>query len=623
MKLTSPFRSIYLCFPLIMSIILFISFKISTSNNFVAQKAFGLSLRLTAHLMNRIIFGILFGCIMFYIFIKLINIIWLRIISNFINLHINLKISYNATLVKNFIVYLLSFLTLSNIILYLLRIRNRKLNYILLNMLIYLIFIFVISKKNRVSVLISLFGKIFKALISRTSIALAASIFLLINLGNLYFKYFSPKNRPNVLLFVFDALRPDHLGCYGYTRPTSPNIDNFAAKGTLFEKAYSNSSWTKPSIASLFTSLYPHEHKSITRESNLDNRLFTLAEFFQNRYYKTVCIQTNPFISNEFNFNQGFCLYVDMINKEAKDVTETFLSWLNYNSKKPFFAYLHYMDTHFPYNSPQEYISKFGKEQSRFWSPTNLTIPDLRVLNKIAFTEEDRKSLVNRYDGAINYIDYNFSLIVDKLADLNLLNKTIIIITADHGEELFDHDNIDHGHSLYEEIIRVPLIIGGLKSIPQARIKMPFQLKDLFPLIISLAGINKNSNISYKQVSSEQSIHKTIIFAEGTLYGDEKKALIVDNWKLIENTGIFLPDNLKLYGNLTEYLSCQNDNNLELYDLTNDPKEQINLCNNSERLRRLFNLLKKYRKYYSIYNDVNRMIIRRETERFRSLGYIR
>ncbi|MCR4409646.1 MAG: sulfatase [Candidatus Saccharicenans sp.] len=432
-----------------------------------------------------------------------------------------------------------------------------------------------------------------------------------------------PWPHPNVILIVADALRADHLGCYGYKRQTSPNIDQFASTGLMFERAYTNASWTQPAIATLMSSLYPHEHGACYWNDGLSDRLLTLAEIFKNAGYKTMTIQTNPILSRNYGFSQGFDIYSQKNQARAEEVAKYFINWLGKNKKHRFFAYLHFMDTHAPYNVPEEYGFAFRANANQIFKAGQFKPIDVRLMNLIGLRDEDRFGLLGLYDGAIKYLDINFGLIMERLKELNLLDNTLIIFTSDHGEELFEHNNFDHGHSQYQEILRIPLIIGYGSKLNPDKIAFPVQLVDLMPIILQIAYLKQKPELfeGYNLTDIVGGKRKEV-FSEIILLGDEKKALITDNWKLIENSGRIHSDTLELYGDITRYVVPELKENYELYDLSADPGEKFNLAESNEsQARKLKAILRKYKVRSDLIFEPLKLKERR-LEVMRSLGYI-
>ena len=254
---------------------------------------------------------------------------------------------------------------------------------------------------------------------------------------------------PNVVFIVIDALRPDHLSFNDYFRKTSPFIDSIVKKGIYFKRAYSQESYTQASMPSIFTSQYPIDHRVLYNKPEidiLDDDFITLAEVLKDNGYSTGAVVFNLYLRDKYNFDQGFDMYGNYYKKKKKRLSgkerveayetaskihEKSLKWLANNDKsKPFFLYLHYMDVHEPYLPPSPY--------NRMFIGTTL-------------------SNVSKYDALIAYIDYKLSLLFKEINKLS--HETIYIISADHGEEFGEHGHTSHGYSLYEESIRIPLII--------------------------------------------------------------------------------------------------------------------------------------------------------------------
>ena len=274
------------------------------------------------------------------------------------------------------------------------------------------------------------------------------------------------QNRYNILLIVIDALRPDHLGCYGYHRDTSPSIDRIAREGVIFTNTISQSSWTKPAVTSLLTGIYPETHgvKAITHcLPDLDTYLPPLL---RQAGYVTGCIQTNPFLSIESGFGRGFDYYLELFEKtpgvykpRVTEAVTAVSSWLDRPNIQPFFLYLHLLDTHNPYAPPTDF-QRFGKKE------------------------------IDLYDAEIALVDYHIDLIRDLLLKRRLYEKTVLIITADHGEEFSEHGSRYHAKNLYQEVLKVPLIISSPGIIgPEQSAAAQVRSIDLVPTILEVAGL--------------------------------------------------------------------------------------------------------------------------------------
>ena len=462
--------------------------------------------------------------------------------------------------------------------------------------------------------------------IKRTAV-IVFSFIVFINMITVGQKLLSSSAKPNVLLIVADALRADHLSCYGYDRATSPQIDKLAANALVFDQAMSNSPWTKPSIGSLFTSKYPHEHWAYHWMDNLSDKSLTLAEVFKNRNYATYAFQANPAITEKHNFKQGFQYYKEIVLEKADVVTSSFNAWIQKHKKKPFFAYLHFMDTHVPYNAPQEFSQIFGLKDNAVFTPGGFQTIDVRILGEIGLSENDKQNIVSLYDGAIKYFDTHFGKIIDNLEQLGILKNTIIILTSDHGEEFWEHGGFAHGHTLYNEVLQVPLIIDYSSRLPSKRIGSSVQLLDLFPTLLDLAGIPNDFELGGKNllpsVLNEEDIHREIFF-EGVLYGAEKKGILKDGWKLIENTGLKYEDTFDPIGDIGKYRYPEHKKGLELYNTHLDPQEKQNLEKNYPLIAgQLKGLLKRFNIASIEFTKQRKNDLEKKLKDLKSLGYIK
>lgn len=577
--------------------------------------------------INRGIFYSLIIVITFTILKKCISFIWKKFFSAFFEVRV-MKKKKLTPLIKGFS-FVIVFAYLLFQILKFARNPNRDVQFLLGQLLIVFCLFLLFLRLEKISSHF-LKSKILNFFVS-PGITIAAgaifSIFVLINILTFGQKLFKVPSTPNVLLIIADALRADHLGCYGYNRPTSPQIDKFAADALFFEKAMSNSPWTKPSMGTVFTSLYPHEHQAFSWMDNLSDECLTLAEVFRNRNYATFSIQTNSSITKKHNFKQGFQYYDEMVLEKGEIVTSHFNSWIKKHKKKPFFAYLHYMDTHVPYNAPQEFSQIFKLKDNSLFTPGEFQTIDVRLLGEMGLSINNKQSLVNLYDAAIKYFDYNFEKIVDNLKKLGILNKTIIILTSDHGEEFWEHDGFAHGHTVYNELLHVPLIIGYSSHLPGKHIKSHVQLLDLFPTILSLAGIKNDFELRGRDLASAALNNIQIneeIFVEGILFGAEKKGILKDGWKLIENTGKKNKDNLHPLGDIMKYRYPKYERGFELYNINQDFSEKYNLINNYPQIAtNLKKDLLAFRMTLPDFNQQKKTKLKEKLKDLKSLGYIK
>ncbi|MCP5106802.1 MAG: sulfatase-like hydrolase/transferase [bacterium] len=455
--------------------------------------------------------------------------------------------------------------------------------------------------------------------IRRTAFVLIIA-FLLLNTGLFIRGKRTPAGAPNIVLIVVDCLRADHLGYYGCHRNTSPVIDGLAKEGMVFENAFSNTSWTKPSVASLFTSLYPNRHGVITMTDIFPVPFLTMAEILKNNGYYTACfIGGNSFLREEFNYQQGFDLFKnDGYEESPADIlTDTFLDAVSPPSQRKFFAYIHYMDVHLPYHK-NEYNGLFMEKGIKTpFTPFEFGKHSLRESTADGtLPEETKNRLVSVYDGQIRCVDEQIGRIISVLKQRNMLENTLVVITSDHGEELWDHNNFEHGHTLYNELIHVPLILVGNK-LTHKKVKTPVTLVDLLPTFLARANIrNGTLKLQGNDLLNSREADGRKAFASGTLYNDEKYCLIdEENWKLIINTGDETEKN-KLIG-------FSNKDQFELYDLNSDPLEKENLKDaEPAKLVRLRKELEQRVNVKSIFKRKKTVIDRKTRDRLKSLGYL-
>ena len=355
--------------------------------------------------------------------------------------------------------------------------------------------------------------------------------------------------KPNILIIMIDTLRRDHVGIYGYHRETTPNIDRFAQKATVYHNAVSQSSWTNPSIASFLTSLYPSVHGVLSfanegkeaRADILNDEIVTLAEFLKSKGYSTGAFVANKWICERLGFGQGFDVF-DSINSKFKpsapEVNEKALQWIKRNKNKPFFAFLLYMDVHGPYKPPAPYDTFFKSTENRQMNDKEAA--SLRYLS--VGRTKDKNNLnyyIDQYDGGIRYTDHHIGQLIDDLEADNILKNTFMVITADHGEAFFDHGFCNHGWSLYNEEIDVPLIIKFPNSIKApASVKSGVMLIDIGSTIYNILDThfpNSGAGMHSLVALNDNLLPHRAIFSEHLTpkRGHPKIALEKDNFKAI------------------------------------------------------------------------------------------
>lgn len=373
---------------------------------------------------------------------------------------------------------------------------------------------------------------------------------------------------PNVVLYGIDTLRADHLGCYGYPIPTTPRIDAFAREAVLFENAYSPSSWTRPAIVSLFTGLGPRAHGVNGRLSRLDEEAVTLAERLREAGYETAAFVTNSVLHERFGVAQGFGRWElfretngPEMHRLSDELVEAAAAWLRTPRDRPFLLYLHATDPHAPYTPREPFRTALaeGVDPALGEKPR---IDDVILSGAAAAPHRD--ALVRLYDGEVAFADAGFGRFVDALDEAGLAESTLVVLLSDHGEEFLDHGGWTHGQTLYEEQLRVPLLVRLPGAGRQgSRIGAPVSLVDVFPTIADLAGIDPPAGIDGRSLTGAirgRDLPRREMFPYLDYPPWRLEALISGELKIIRP----LPPNP--------------EGEPELFDLANDPGERRDLA---------------------------------------------
>ena len=374
--------------------------------------------------------------------------------------------------------------------------------------------------------------------------------------------------RRNLILVSIDTLRADHLETYGYERKTAPNLARLAREGIVFEAARSQSSWTLPSLASIHTSLYPTQHGALTKEGALGDELVTISEVLRDSGYRTAAITSHFFADAQHGFAQGFGSFDEtqvrghgaVTSNEITDLGEEMLEDLaREDSDAPFFMWLHYFDSHYTYvrHATHDFVEDYDGPLGN-----RITAKRLSRMNRAGkVTPADIDYLIDLYDGEVAFQDDAIGRLLRSLGRLGLADDTVIVLTADHGEGLMDRDHFFHGHYVYDELIRVPLVIGG--AIPEAlrglRIEGPIEVASIPATLAELAQVDAHGfrGPSLLEVARAGVLPRFAISEAISGEDDSKRRVAVVNgdWKLIHS----LPAD--------EY---------ELFDLGSDPGERQN-----------------------------------------------
>ena len=303
----------------------------------------------------------------------------------------------------------------------------------------------------------------------------------------------------NVVVLLIDTLRASKVQAYyPKTRVKTPTIDAFASGGTLFERSQSPENWTKPAVASVLTSLHPATHKTKQDASKLPKSALMLSEVYQKAGFETASFIANGYVSNAFGFDQGWDHYTNYIrearNTNASNVFGEAEGWIEKNKDGRFFVYIQTIDPHVPYDPPAKFLEMYdpqpynGQVRNR---RTHLMLDDAKKNpKKYTFTKRDKERIEALHDGEISYHDEYFGKFLAKLRELGLDENTIIVVTSDHGEEFQEHGSWGHGHSVYQELLGVPLMFRWPGVIPaNARIGPVVSTLDIGPTVLEATGV--------------------------------------------------------------------------------------------------------------------------------------
>jgi len=461
----------------------------------------------------------------------------------------------------------------------------------------------------------------------RRWVKLAIAVIFLLSAGFWFLKRYCGGERKNwnVLLITVDALRADHLGCYGYGKDITPHIDKLAKGGALFQNAVSQGPFTAPSLPSLMTSTYGYVHGVRGFGDMLNPSLKTLAEILREEGYLTGAVCAIDFFLDILGLKRGFQWVSTGDDKRADWITEEAMGWIKENKNRRFFLWIHYFDPHQPYDPPPDIKREVRKEVSRPSSPLLPVVkkdprdPDIYGafggISEKAVIEgrRDKEFYLALYDGEVKFVDREIGRLIKFLKESGLLSQTFIILTADHGEAFGEHNlYFTHGHILYEEILHVPLILYGEGVIPEGKvITEVVGLIDILPTVLDFLGIKSRGRIEGKSllpvVLKGKAYPSRIIYAELWEKEEDGRRLISvrkGDWKLIYNV---------------------EKNTYQLYNLKEDPKEVRNLAGEEKKkfkeLRKFINKYLTRRKKYG-YKGKEKELEEEIKEKLKGLGYL-
>jgi arylsulfatase A-like enzyme len=317
--------------------------------------------------------------------------------------------------------------------------------------------------------------------------AVAAAAALLLGLAGCAGRERHPMaRRDNVVVVVIDTLRRDHLAAYGYARDTAPFLGELARQGATFD-GLTPAPWTKPATAALLTGLHPVRHQAMDRLDRIPDAAVTLAERLRGQGYQTLGASANGWVSPGFGFDRGFDTFLYRDGLKSAALNRQLLPLLG-RLKPPFFLYVHYIDPHAPYAPDAGWD---GRPLPAALRSHPLTIQELDAPHFIHRSPELMARARDLYDGEIRQADAGLRALVGALARRGLMRNTVLVVTADHGEELGDHGRMSHGQTVYEEVLRIPLVIRAPGVVAAGHRPGRASLLDVVPTLLDLLGIGR------------------------------------------------------------------------------------------------------------------------------------
>ncbi|MCP5057789.1 MAG: sulfatase-like hydrolase/transferase [bacterium] len=428
---------------------------------------------------------------------------------------------------------------------------------------------------------------------------------------------------PALLLISLDTTRSDHLSAYGYPRPTSPALETLAERGVRFTSAYSASASTGPSHATLFTSLHPARHGVLKNGLSLADGRETLAERLKGEGFQTAAVVSSFVLNAKFGLAQGFDHYDDAFapeeatatlaeweghavpgsfDRRGDHTTEHALRWLREERDPtlPFFLFVHYFDPHLPYTPPEPFDSRF--------------------VEKLPASAGQLEKVVARYDGELAFVDNAVGTLLRGLEDLGLDDATLVIVTGDHGEGLMKHGMLGHAVHLYEESVRVPLLMRWPGRLPRGHsVSGPVAAIDIAPTALELLGIEPPRGLEGESLA---------LAARGEADLDPERPIYLHRRTY---DSAWVADMGRLYVNGSQsgirqgrwkYIEGDLLKTRELFDLEADRGEQRNLASSRpEKARELASRLEERRRQHDA--DPNEAPLSPEDrEALEALGYV-
>ncbi len=439
------------------------------------------------------------------------------------------------------------------------------------------------------------------------------------------------ERRPNMVFIGIDALRADHLGAYGSPAGLTPNLDAFARQATVYQAAYSRSSWTLPSYGAFFSCSRPSACVDMPPSGVADKEYAEAAGFFAEvpilpehlrmAGYRTAAELTNPFLGESRGWKRGFDHFRNEDGPDPDDlltsrtaradvVTENARAWLKLNRYEPFFLWVHYLDPHSPYDAPdmpaalRERYPSAWKASRAYWNEN--------MQNATAEVEQRYADFCRAmYAEEVRYTDRWVGKLLSELERDGTYDRSIVVITADHGEELFDRGQFEHGHSMHEEVLWVPLLVKWPKGFQADRtVSQTVALTDVAITLLELAGRRPIGDGDAGPLPRRDGLPGAAVYSEGTLHGVPQTALTTDEYKVIYRPPI-----------------AGGDGEFEVYDRRLDRLEQHNLASTDfaaglrERLKEVTEAAPPSERRRERHGP-SAVISERERRRLESLGYL-
>ena len=444
---------------------------------------------------------------------------------------------------------------------------------------------------------------------------------------------------PNIVVILIDALRADHLSAAGYARPTTPNIDRYARDGAMFLRAYAASNWTLPSISSIFTSLYPESHQVFDLRDGLPLDKPLITEVLQRHGYRTGSFSDNPNVAKELGYSRGvdriyqtrefsrqnllgitqfFTLigapsYITRLRDaivgptppdwkavDDQKLLDEALEFVKESTSSPFFVYVHLVSPHSPYWPPEPERRAFCPECTE----------DDRALSESGFVSNPSahqiEKLVRLYDGEIRFTDRIVGAFLKRVLEESA-RRTIVVITSDHGESFHERGVFAHGNNLYEEEIRVPLIVFDSEAVSSTEVRTPVRTIDIYPTLLELAGIEVDASFQGHSLVGLMTGSQSQDGPEPVMSQHKRElyCLILGNYKLI--------------------VRWRGGTETELYDLEADPLERNDLSDThplaEEMSLRVAGIVERARQERGRARRID--LSESQLRRLKALGYIR